>query len=167
MSINPEHLTSLIQDELKTVSDKRLLDFITPLLVTPKPILRKWHYGKEGEQYTCWTVLEYPSTNIGIAYCEQGFGPRTPWGMVIIKGEHLSIGMDCDWHTGFLQIFFESLIVTPLPIWRVFEKVPSGPPRPITKESGWNETWELVKDRRRKNPQLRYDCDHSIQYGQK
>jgi len=45
----------------------------------------------------CWTVLEHQPSGTGIAYCEEGFGPDFPWGLVFLSGPHMSMGMDSAW----------------------------------------------------------------------
>jgi hypothetical protein len=87
----------LVSDEIKKISDAALLARIRELLVSPYSVERDWDYGRIGERFTCWTVLEHQPSNSGIAYCAQGFGPRDPWGLVSLSGEHMSIGMDSGW----------------------------------------------------------------------
>jgi hypothetical protein len=121
MTATPELLKALVEAELNLLSDGRVLTHIRSLLVPAKPVLRLWDYGSDGEQFRCWTVLEHPASNTGIAYCENGFGPRSPWGLVHLEGskDQTSIGMDAGWFTTFLQVYFESQAVSELPIWRV------------------------------------------------
>ena len=49
------------------------------------------------ERFTCWTVLEHPLSNTGVAHCAQGFGPSELWGLVFLSGEHTGIEMDSAW----------------------------------------------------------------------
>lgn len=63
----------------------------------PYTVERGWDYGKISERFICWTVLEHPPSNTAIAYCEQGFGPSNPWGLVFLTGEQMGIGMDSGW----------------------------------------------------------------------
>ncbi len=46
-------------------------------------------------------------SNTGIAYCEFGFGPRNPWGLVFLSRG--SIGMDSAWYESFWASYFESM----------------------------------------------------------
>lgn len=64
---------------------------------SPLAVERDWDYGRDDERFTCWTVLEHSPSNTGIAYCQQGFGPSCPWGLVSLSGQHMGIGMDCGW----------------------------------------------------------------------
>ena len=79
------------------ITDPALLARIRELLVVPYAVERDWDYGGIGDRFTCWTVLEHPPSNTGIAYCPQGFGPSDPWGLVSLSGEHMGIGMDASW----------------------------------------------------------------------
>jgi hypothetical protein len=95
--LTAEEISFLVRQQLDHITDPVLLNRIHKLLVTPYPVERGWDYDREGQRFTCWTVLEHPPSNTGIAYCEQGFGPSDPWGLVFLSGEHLNIGMDSGW----------------------------------------------------------------------
>jgi hypothetical protein len=91
-------IMTLVEKELSRISDPVLVAAIRRLLVKPYAVEREWNYGRPGQTYPCWTVLEHPPSNTGIAYCESGFGPSDPWGLVFISGADMSIGMDCAWY---------------------------------------------------------------------
>jgi hypothetical protein len=95
--LNAEEVSSIVGKELACISDRALLSRIQQLLVKPYAVERDWDYGGDGERFTCWTVLEHSPTNTAIAYCEQGFGPSYPWGLVSLSGESGGIGMDSAW----------------------------------------------------------------------
>ena len=95
--LTSQHLSSLVTTEIARISDTALVARLRELLVQPYSVERDWDYGHPGEHYTCWTVLEHPPSNTGIAYCPQGFGPADPWGLVHLSGEYMSIGMDSAW----------------------------------------------------------------------
>jgi len=90
-------IAKLLDEELATISDADLVAAIRRLLVRPYSVEREWDYGQPGEKYICWTVLEHPPSNTGIAYCAMGFGPACPWGLVWLSGERMNIGMDSGW----------------------------------------------------------------------
>lgn len=90
-------VSSLVSEELMRITDSALLARIRELLVAPHPVERDWDYGHVGERFTCWTVLEHPPSNTGIAHCPQGFGPSDPWGLVSLSGDHMGMGMDAGW----------------------------------------------------------------------
>ena len=166
MTVTPKFLKALVESDLGHLSDGRVLAHIRSLLVPATPVLRSWDYGFDGERYPCWTVLEHAASNTGIAYCENGFGPRSPWGLVFLEGNEAqtSIGMDCGWYTTFLQACFESQAVCELPIWRVLKTDTSGKGQFITSEGSWDETWSQVMSLRGSDPASRYDHTHSIVY---
>jgi hypothetical protein len=87
----------VLKQELKRITDPALVARIRELLVLPYPVERDWDYGRIGEKFTCWTVLEHPQSSTGIAYCPQGFGPSDPWGLIFLTGGHQGIGMDSGW----------------------------------------------------------------------
>jgi hypothetical protein len=101
-------IASIVQKELARIADPILLAAIRSLLVNPYPVERDWNYGSPGQKYTCWTVLEHRVSNTGIAYCESGFGPSSPWGLVCLSGEFMSIGMDSAWYTSLEDAMRES-----------------------------------------------------------
>jgi hypothetical protein len=55
------------------------------------------------------TVLEHHTSNTGIAYCPTGFGPSDPWGLVLLSGDHMNMGMDCAWFTSLESAMRESM----------------------------------------------------------
>jgi hypothetical protein len=97
MAIDAYYLRNLIQDEVATLSDARVVTRIKKLLVEPRVVLRSWDYGQPGQQHPCWIVLDDPTHPYSaIAFCEYGFGPRIPWGPVS-SGDaisDMSMGMD-------------------------------------------------------------------------
>jgi hypothetical protein len=107
--LRADEISSLVRQELDHVTDLALLNRIRELLVTPHPVERDWDYGHFGERFTCWTVLEHTPSNTAIAYCEQGFGPSDPWGLVFLSGEHMGIGMDSAWFSTLESAMRESM----------------------------------------------------------
>lgn len=95
--LTAKEVSSIVGEELASINDPTLLHRIQQFLVTPYPVEREWDYGRRGEKFTCWTVLEHSPSNTAIAYCEDGFGPSYPWGLVSLSGEHMGIGMDSGW----------------------------------------------------------------------
>ncbi|MEQ1708535.1 MAG: hypothetical protein ABL864_09430 [Terricaulis sp.] len=162
MAVDAVILKRLLEAELAKLSDARVDSYVRGLLVEPTPTPRDWDYGRPGQQYVCWTVLEHPPSNNSIAYCIDGFGPRSPWGLLFLTGEYTSMGMDSQWYPTFLQTFFESKAASYLPIWRVFKTDASGAREAISDESTWDETWGAVMAYRKADPAVRYDCDTSI-----
>ena len=130
-------------------------------------ILRDWDYGEKGQQYPCWMVLNDVGHSAEITYCEFGFGPKCPWGLVSSGAtpKDQSMGMDSGWFTSFLGAFFESYASIELPIWRVFNGEAPWPGAPLTDEGSWEDTWKEVEELKKNNPKGRYFAHHSITYG--
>ena len=101
-------ITDLVNNQLATISDPTLVAVIRRFLVTPYAVHRDWDYGTPGQKYECWTILEHPPSNTGVAYCESGFGPSYPWGLVFLSGIHTSIGMDSAWYANLEDAVRES-----------------------------------------------------------
>jgi hypothetical protein len=167
MSIDTHKLKDMVDGELSELSDSRVVAHVRALLVEPTVTKRLWDYGREDERYPCWTVLRHPTSNTGIAYCEHGFGPRSPWGLVFLEGDErlASIGMDSSWFATFLKASFESHAAADLPIWRVFKtERTTGETHAISGEGEWDTTWKNVIALRESDPANRYDCWTSNQY---
>ena len=161
MTITPTRILALLEAELVAINDPRVVSHIRSLLVAPMAISRGWDYGTPGQSYPCWSILNHARSNTGIAYCEFGFGPRFPWGLVFLSDK--SIGMDAGWYGSFMEAYFASKSASDLPIWRVFKQEgESYPGFAITEESDWDSTWKEVLRLRSVDPKSRYDCSHSI-----
>lgn len=165
MAIDADTLKALVERELSCVTDVRVMSRVRSLLVEPRPELRDWDYGDPGQQYVCWMVLEHPASQTGIAYCKNGFGPESPWGLIGLGSagaEYNSMGMDSGWFPTLRGAFIESSAAASLPIWRVFKTDASGVRVPITPEGDWDETWRLVEEKRSDDPTSRYDHDQDV-----
>lgn len=104
-------IEGLVQTELKRM-DAAVIAAVRPLLVAPRIEEREWDYGPDGQTYPCWIVLEHHPSNTGIAYCADGFGPAYPWGLLSLRGEHLSMGMDSGWFSSLEDAFRGSMACT-------------------------------------------------------
>jgi len=151
MGVTAASLTALIDGEISALKDPRVINHIRGLLVPPEAQMRPWDYGTPGESYPC------------IAYCESGFGPSTPWGLISVQGKYMSMGMDSGWFKRFLDAYFESAPSTDLPIWRVFEG--GFPGIPVTDEDAWDATWAAIMRLRKEKPQLQFNCGQSVYTG--
>lgn len=98
-----------VDAELSRIDDATLLSTMKPLLVVPRREMREWDYGDPGQTFPCWIVLDHVPTNTCIAYCDNGFGPSSPWGLLFIAGDYLSMGMDSGWYSKLEDAFRESM----------------------------------------------------------
>jgi len=164
MPITASVLGTLIENELAGLSDPRVVQHVRGMLVEPHVVLLDWDYGNPGEQYPCWIVLGDSQSANEIAYCEYGFGPRCPWGLVTYQREKevRSMGMDSGWFTSFLDAFFESNASAELPIWKAIKVEADGTRTPLTEEGAWDTTWRCIFELRARDPTGHYECGHSI-----
>ena len=114
-----DEIVALIQNDMRTVNDVRVSRYITSLLITP-PLrqLLSWDYGLPKDAFDGFLALDHPKSGTGIAYCEQGFGPAAPWGLISTRRDELppSMGTSDGWFPRFLDAFFESKASTALNI---------------------------------------------------
>src|SRR5262245_52115164 len=90
-------ISEIVRTELDRITEERVRHAIAGLLVTPRCEDRPWNYGAADATFPCWIVLEHLESDTGIAFCEEGFGPRSPWGLLFLSGDHLSMGDDSGW----------------------------------------------------------------------
>ncbi len=98
----------LVTVELSRISDRALVEALEPLIVSPRAVNLSWDYGAPGQTYECWVVAEHGPSHTAIAYCEQGFGPADPWGLVTLDSPAPTIGMDSSWYSTLEDAFRQS-----------------------------------------------------------
>ena len=101
-------ITQLVEQELTAIHDPSVRDVIRPFRVEPHPIELTWSYGPPYRRYVCWVILDaLPwSSDVGLVYCPEGFGPERPWGIVFLRGPRASIGVPDAWYPtleGFIR----------------------------------------------------------------
>ncbi|PLR27523.1 hypothetical protein SGCZBJ_07455 [Caulobacter zeae] len=157
--IDAKSLSGLVERELEAIADARVRDHVRSLLVEPRPILRDWDYGEPGQQYVCWTIVEdLARSRVAIAYCEQGFGPANPWGLVWTRddgGGEGSIGMDSAWFFTLEEAVYES-VASALPIWRFY-----GRDGALSEEMDWEAAWKACATLRAADPDGLYGVDRA------
>jgi hypothetical protein len=145
--VNAQSISARVKSELLPFSDTLIKPVIEALLIAPRPILRSWDYGQPDQQFVCWQILEDPDVGTGIAFCEEGFGPNFPWGLVSLgeSDTRSSMGMDSAWFPTFLDAYFDSFSATRLPIYQVVQTNPDGTQTILTQEGEWDEAWAEVE----------------------
>jgi len=108
MALTTSQVLALVETELARIPSSQTAALIRSLLVPPRCEDRPWDYGAPGATYPCWIVAEHTPSGTAFAYCEQGFGPSCPWGLLSVSGEHLSMGMDCGWYESLAEVVRES-----------------------------------------------------------
>lgn len=103
-------IVALVEQELLRFTDLVQREAVRKLVVSPRAEHRGWDYGEAGQTHLCWIVAEHPESNTAFAYCEQGFGPELPWGLLSLSLSSLytSMGMDCGWYRHFDECLRES-----------------------------------------------------------
>ena len=120
MSTTPDSLKARIDAELLVVDDPRVVALVRSLLVDPTPTALDWDYGALDERYASWIVLDDTvGSNTAIAYCEQGFGPKSPWGLIFAESAdgRRPMGMDSAWFSTFMEAFFDSMPALEIERW--------------------------------------------------
>jgi hypothetical protein len=159
-------VTAALEKDLANLRDPRVRAGIDAFRVVPPAAIRlTWDYGQPGEKFDGWLVFNDPGQRTGIAYCDQGFGPKNPWGLVNTDEARPSMGMDSGWFPRFLDAYLDSFSATDLPIWKVVRRNKDRSSREaITEELSWDEAWNIVYRSREDDPAHAYDCEHDISY---
>ncbi len=108
MRTTAQDVTAIVEAEIAKITQPELVFRIRELLVAVRCEQRGWDYGSPNEEYPCWIFAEHSESNTAFAYTEHGFGPSSPWGLLFIRGEHLSMGMDGAWFVSLEDLFRES-----------------------------------------------------------
>jgi hypothetical protein len=159
-------VTAALDEDLAKLRDPRVRASIHAYrLATPTPTRLAWDYGKPGETFDGWLVFADPVQRTGIAYCDHGFGPSSPWGLIATDETCPSMGMDSGWFRRFMDAYMDSFSATDVPIWRVVRWTKGDSSREaITEELDWDEAWKIVHRLREEDPAHAYGCEHDIAY---
>ena len=117
MPTPPANIARLIAGELSFLTDQKVKQAVLDGLVDPRPITLDWDYGPPGQQFDGWIVFDHETeSDTLIVYCEHGFGPMSPWGLVFATPREgiRSMGMDSGWFRSFMDAFWDSHAATPL-----------------------------------------------------
>lgn len=90
-------IRQLLDVQLAMIVDSSRRAALHERLVSPQPLSLKWGYGAPGDKFQCWLV-GISKDAVRLVYCDQGFGPTYPWGIIGACQDWM--GMDCDWHVG-------------------------------------------------------------------
>ncbi|MFO0876271.1 MAG: hypothetical protein U0840_02770 [Gemmataceae bacterium] len=156
---------ALVRDDMRALSDARVAAHVFSLLADPpRPVRLGWTFGAVGETLDGFLVLDHPRSGTGIVYCEQGFGPANPWGLVFTDRGPLSTGTSDGWYPRLLDAYFESKASADVPIWRVRVWRTSRDGAWVSGELPWDEAWARVAELRASAPHAQYYSDHSVRY---
>jgi hypothetical protein len=159
-------VAAALDEGLANLRDPRVRASIQAFRVaTPTPIRLAWDYGEPDETFDGWLVFDDQGHRTGIVYCDKGFGPKSPWGLITTGETCPSMGMDSGWFRRFMDAYLDSFSATDLPIWRVVRWMKGDSSRePITDELSWEDAWKVVHRMREEDPAHAYGCEHNIAY---
>lgn len=103
MKLDSELIQNLVEEQISGIKDNDRQSALRAIIVDPYVELREWDYA-ENTKYQCWIIAKPKNDDHVFAYCNEGFGPNTPWG-IIKKDSNGSMGPDACWHT-FLEDLF-------------------------------------------------------------
>ena len=106
--MNIKEFEILVNDEISRITQRDLVETVKLHKVSPRTENRDWDYGKVGEKYPCWIALEDSGTDTAVVYCEKGFGPSYPWGLVAITA-FSNMGMDSGWFASLEEAVRDSM----------------------------------------------------------
>lgn len=99
-------IEQLVRSELAQISEEAVRDALQRYLVPAVCQMRRWEFGADGVRFPCWVVAAFSSCRTVIAYCESGFGPGYPWGIVPLDED--AMGDDGAWHINLEHAFRNS-----------------------------------------------------------
>ncbi|MEO8396890.1 MAG: hypothetical protein ABI700_28100 [Chloroflexota bacterium] len=135
-----DEIKQLVEKQLDIITDETVRNAINALMVEPFCQYRQWDY--EPKQYPCWVVADDTESDTRYVYCEEGFGPNSPWGIVSASG--LEMGMDSGWFRTFEDAFYDSFAAAPLEIWNVVKRGAVGKDREVTLSLNLTQAMELI-----------------------
>ncbi len=124
-------IDDIVSAQRASFKDASVSAAVARLGVQPYKSVRAWDYGEPGERFCCWIIAESRKENLAVAYCERGFGPEHPWGVILHRGDdfQMSMGMDSDWFGTLEEVFTRSWAARRLV---AAEKEPNHSPQPTT-----------------------------------
>lgn len=97
MELIADEVSKIIETELGKIKNPQSAELIRKLLVPLRCEVRQWEYDAEGSKYPCWIFAEHQESDTVFAYCEHGFGPDCPWGLLGVSRAYPNMGMDSNW----------------------------------------------------------------------
>ena len=104
-----EEFQAILTAQIEAIEQADLRSCVQEHLVDPRLEQRGWDYGDDGQTFQCWIGVEDRVSNTAIAYCEHGFGPEYPWGLLFLDGEPSSMGMDSGWFVSLGEAVRDSM----------------------------------------------------------
>lgn len=102
-------INAILQNSLADISDPNVVSCIREYCVAPRLEMRDWDY-KDDTQFPCWIIAVDPKSKTAIAYCEFGFGPACPWGLLNEPSEFSGMGPDYCWYSRLEDAIRQSML---------------------------------------------------------
>jgi len=93
-----EEFEVLMSSEISKVNQTEMLELIKSIKGQVRSETRIWNYGIENQEFTCWVAFEHLATKTSIVYCNKGFGPNYPWGLLSTNTPNNDMGIDSQWY---------------------------------------------------------------------
>ena len=104
-----DRIDKLVAREISAIGDARVRATLEQRLVSPRRVMRNWDYADD-VQHECWIIAEERLSKTSIAYCDQGFGPVCPWGLLNTDSEYDEMGPDSAWYSRLEDAFRQSMM---------------------------------------------------------
>jgi hypothetical protein len=104
--VDADAVKRLVADQVSRIRDVSRREALEAVLIEPDLQFRDWSYGEQPQEYPCWVIARVRQRPTVLLYCEHGFGPSYPWG--ILHAEDCSLGTDGQWHQSLDDAFLNS-----------------------------------------------------------
>jgi len=157
-SHNAAEVSAIVKKEVDNISNATIKDALATILIFPVSHNRFWEYGKENEEFVCWTIAADNNSGVTLIYSDYGFGPITPWGLVMESFPYF--GMDSNWFISLEDCFLNSNAASELNIWSVLKQGNDSPNEIIYHELSFEEAKEKRHKLLLENPSMNYLISH-------
>jgi hypothetical protein len=104
-----DRIDELVARETAAIGAASVRAALERRLVSPRRVIRNWDYADE-VQHECWIIAEDAGSKTAIAYCDRGFGPGCPWGLLTIDSESNEMGPDSAWYSRLEDAFRQTML---------------------------------------------------------
>ncbi len=114
-----DEITDLLRLEVDAIVEPAARQALQLLLIDPIPLRCTWDYGewepgREGVTFACWKLARDIRSGLAIVHCEDGFGPKCPYGLVWDQDQTPSTGPDSSWFRTFREAVADVLGMPPV-----------------------------------------------------
>ena len=156
-----DNIKEIVAKEILKIKDPIILNGLGQILIKPFKHLRTWDYSTTNEKFSCWSIALDSGTDTSLIYCDKGFGPKTPWGLVSTK--NLYFGMDSAWFNNLEECYLDSFAGGELPIWGVERHNEDNTKEIIVSDLIADKAFEIIESLRKKQVAEKYYIVHRKQ----